>query len=108
MDLMANVAEYDMKGGEINQRLAERKERVGPEQRPMYDGLEALSRGQRLFLEGSKRLESWDYADAARVLPEAEKALVEASQRYALVQEGRHQVYLPATATGWVELTRAQ
>jgi len=108
MDLMWNVDEYETKGGEINQRLAELKRRVSSEQQPFYEGLEAFSRGQRLFLEGSKRLESWDYEDAARVLPEARKALEEAARRYAELKEGYQRGYLQATVAGWAEATHAQ
>jgi len=108
MDLMWNVDEYQIKGGEINQRLAELKKRVSSEQQPFVEGLEALSRGQRLFLEGSDRLESWDYRDAGRVLPDAEAALVEAVQRYAGLQEGAQRRDLQATAAGWADAARAE
>lgn len=108
MDLMWNIEEYEKRGGEFNQHLAGLKKRVSPGQQPFYDGLEAFSRGQRLFLEGSKRLESWDYRDAARVLPEAEKALAEAAQRYAGLKDGYQRRYLQTTVAGWAEATRAQ
>ncbi len=108
MDLMWNIEEYERKGGEINQLLAQLKKRVSAEQQPFYDGLEALSRGQRLFLEGSKRLESWDYRDAARVLPEAEKALAEAANRYGGLKESHQRGTLQSTVAGWAEATRAQ
>lgn len=51
MELIWNVEDYERKGGEINQLLADLKKRVSSEQRPFYEGLEALSRGQRLFLD---------------------------------------------------------
>ena len=108
MDLMSNRDEYGKKGGEVNQRLAELKERAQAAVRPYYDALERLFRAMRLFDEAGARLEAWDHAAATRILDEATKALATAQQGVGGVPSELRRAQFQATLDGWRKAVEAE
>jgi len=97
--------------GEINRRLNELGRRF-PAERPVYEGIIKLARGQSRLKEGSDRLVSWNYTEADRLLSEAEMAFTEASQSFDNAQQSPESLTQPAQylrlVDGWSAVTRAE
>jgi hypothetical protein len=96
------------RGGEINQHLAELRERAEGDARHWYEGLRHLYEGRRRFEEASQRLESWQYPEASAFLDQAQRAFAAARSALAGIPREMRREEFGALVDGLAAVTGAE
>jgi hypothetical protein len=96
------------RGGEINQRLTELRERGEGDARSWYGGLQDFYEGRRRLEDASARLESWQYPEASDLLDRAQKAFDSSRAALAGIPRQMRREQFSALVDGLTAATRAE